>query len=1856
MLNLTGYEATDLIYTGTRTEVYRAIRESDRSVIIKVLRNTHPNFNELVQFRNQFIITRNLEHPNILKPLALERYGNGYALIMPDDGAISLSEYWSRSDYSLTEFFIIAIQLAEVLHYLNLKRIIHKDIKPANILIHPETHQIKLIDFSISTLLPKEQQQLINPNVLEGTLGYISPEQTGRMNRGIDYRSDFYSLGVTFYQLLTGKLPFETDDPMELIHCHIAQMPLSLDLFLDVEGNDYPETISNIIVRLMAKNAEDRYQSALGLKYDLEQCMEQLESIGQIVPFEIGKRDICSRFNIPEKLYGRKSEVSQLLAAFERVSGAETSETLIQKSLPTPSSRFPSSLPSWEGRGWVGLGVDSPSSQSELLLVAGFSGIGKTAVINEVHKPIIKQRGYFIKGKFDQFNRNIPFSAFVIAFRDLMGQLLGETDAQLTQWKTKILAAVGENGQVLIEVIPELEQIIGKQPAVPELSGNGAQNRFNLLFGKFIRVFSNKKHPLVIFIDDLQWADTASLNLMKILMGDRDINYLLILGAYRDNEVFPAHPLMLTLNELERQYDSVERKSSKERTQKEKNSIISTITLKPLDRDNINQLVAETLNCSQNLAEPLAKLIYQKTQGNPFFTTQLLKGLHDDDLIIFNAEYGYWECNLTQVSGAVLTDNVVEFMTSRLDKLSDATQEMLKLAACIGNQFDLNNLAIISEQSSEDVAVNLWEALQEGLLLPITENYKFFQKSEIDNHWYNSISASYRFLHDRVQQAAYSLIYEDRKQTIHLKIGRQLWHNLPEKQQEEQLFTIVNHLNIGGDLICDQIERYRIAQLNLQASHKAKVSIAYETCRSYCYAGQFFLAKESWKENYSLQFDLAIATIEAEYLNHNLLVAQELSQETLEKAQTLLDRIKVRELQILFEINQNKMNEAISLALNTLTLLNINLPVDPPKVRVKIASLRQEIAIPTEEIANLATVKSIQDEEKLAAIRILTNATSAAYIASPTLYPLIILQTIQHCMKYGHSFLAASAYSWYGALLCGVYDEIEAGYEFGKLSLQLLEQFNARTLTAKVINMFNVFVRPWKKHLKEAIADLPTAIQCGFDCGDVEYAFYGAVHYCNYLFYGGIPLEEVSEAQERYLPIIIKAKYEFHEGFLRINQQVVANLLGKTNEPQYLQGSVLDGKNSVSQWLASNIVFLVLCFYEAQTRIAYLFGDPIGALKAGECGWQYRQAAMGTLYVSEHHFYYSLALLANEKLDPQQSDRLAENLAALKNWAEFAPMNFQHKYDLVAAEKMRVSGDFLKVMDLYDRAIAGAKENEYTQEEALANELAAKFYLSWGKEKIAATYMTDAYYCYARWGAKAKTDQLEEKYPQLLTLVLQSTDSAIDPINLQTSTQSFGTLTSTTSVLDFASTIKASQTLSEQIELDALLSNLMQIVLENAGADKGALILNNSSNWQLVAWCDIDKTYLSNISLEKTKNVPQNIINTVKRTGKMVLINQLKEDTTFAGDPYFSQKNPNSLICTTIVHQRKIIGILYLENNLSAEAFTPDRIEVLKLLTSQAAISLENAQLYHRLEDYSHNLETQVKQRTEELQEKNQHLSQTLEQLQRTQTQLIQTEKMSSLGQMVAGIAHEINNPITFISGNINHAREYFQDLFALIDLLINFYETNSREIDADIENKLEEIDLQYLHDDLYKLFDSMQSGSDRIRNIILGLRNFSRLDEAQCKEVNIHEGLDNALMIVQHRLKANTSHPEIAIVKNYGNLPLIQCYANQLNQVFLQIITNAIDVLTISETSSNPEIAIATEMKHDKTVKISIADNGPGMSENIRQKVFDPFFSTKPVGQGTGLGLSTSYQIITEQHGGQLECISQPGVGTEFIIEIPVS
>ncbi|MEG4505480.1 AAA family ATPase [Microcoleus sp. F6_B4] len=1825
-VQIPNYQIISTVYSGSRTLVYRAVRTHDQlPVVIKLLKNEYPTFNELVQFRNQYTIAKNLNSPSIVQTYSLEPYQNGYALVMEDFGGISLYE-WDRKDkntLSLTEFLQIAIALCDSLDILYRERIIHKDIKPSNILINPETKQVKLIDFSIASLLPRETQILINPNVLEGTLAYISPEQTGRMNRGIDYRTDFYSLGVTFYELLTGELPFQSNDPMELVHCHLAKNPPNLS---EIKGSQFSQVLCDIVMKLMAKNAESRYQIALGLKWDLEKCLTQLQVSGQIQSFEIGQRDVCDRFIIPDKLYGREQEVQQLLEAFERV--ANPPESPLGKEGDPPES------PLSKG-GHRGV---------EMMLVAGFSGIGKTVVVHEVHKPIVRQRGYFIKGKFDQFGRNIPFSAFVQAFRDLMGQLLTESDVRLEQWKNQILETVGDNGQVIIEVIPELEKIIGEQPPAVELSGTAAQNRFNLLFQKFTQVFTSAEHPLVIFLDDLQWADSASLKLMQLLMADT--SHLFIIGAYRDNEVNPAHPLMLTLSEIQKNQ-----------------AAINTITLTPLSQSQINHLIADTLKSTENLALPLSQLVYQKTKGNPFFATQFLKALHEEKFIQFNWELGCWQCDLSKINQQALTDDVVEFMALQLEKLPLETQNILKLAACIGNQFDLATLAIVSEQSEVETAANLWKALQEGLILPIGDIYKFYQQESLvishlslvdsqkqmtnDN---GQMTVSYKFLHDRVQQAAYSLIPDDQKQATHYQIGQLLLQQISAQAREERIFEIVNQLNHGTAFITEPTEREELAQLNLIAGRKAKTSTAYQAASEYVKVGLSLLAENTWQQQYEISLAFHELAAEVAMLNGNFEVMEQFIDIVIQQAHYLLEKVNVYCIRIQANISQGKLTDAIAIAQPVLQRFGVTFPETPTPSDLQQEIQEIEELIGDRQIADLVNLPQMRDAEKLAILKIASIISPAAYLTGSALFPLLNTLSVKLSIQYGNTSTSTFGYANYGNILCNFFQVVDTGTQFGSLALQIISKLDAKASKTEVLMLLGLFIVHRNSHIQETLPLLQEGYTTAIEFGNLIFAGYNGHSFCLNSFWCGQSLATLEQDICAYCHSLTQLNQLTTANYCRIYWQPVLNLLGVAEHTTFLSGKALEETEFRPQLQSAKDGYGLYIFHLYKLMLCFLFGEIEPAKNHAIEVRRYFMAGAGL--VSEPVFYLYDSLLTLAQLNPQLDETsealqgVIENQTKLKQWADYAPMNYQHKVDLVAAEKCRVLGQKAEAIEFYDKAITLAKANEYTQEEALANELAAKFYLDWGRQRIAGDYMIEAYYAYARWGAKAKVADLEKRYPQLLRPILEQTRSTLSThetlfaLGSVTYTSSATSSSNVSMALDLATILKASQTISGEIELEKLLSSLLRIALENAGAHKCVLMLSRDGCLLIKGSISegTNAVVLQRIPVEESQDIPLKLIYKVKHDRQTVMLVDATAEPTLANDPYIIRQRPYSILCSPIVHQGKFRGILYLENNLAKGAFTSDRVELLNLLCTQAAISLENARLYEQSQTYA------------------QQLEQAFYDLQQTQLQMIQSEKMSALGNLVAGVAHEINNPVGFISGNLNEAKHTVQDLTEHLDL----YRTQASA--ANIADHADDIDLDYIIEDLPKMIDSMQLGCDRIQDISTSLRTFSRSDKDYKVPFNLHEGIDSTILILKYRLKANDERPAIEVVKDYGNIPAISCFPGQINQVFMNIIANAIDALEESnigrifaKIKANPNrITIQTTLV-DNQVEISIADNGYGMNESVKAKIFDHLFTTKCVGKGTGLGLAIARQIVIEKHGGSIHVNSTLGEGTEFIISLPV-
>jgi len=1477
-----GYKILEELHRGRKRIVYRGQRQADGvPVIIKTLIDEFPAAADIAGLKREYDIIKNLQLEGIAKAYALEQLHKSPALILEDIGGEPLRNLIDANRIDLGVFFEIGIKLSGILAAVHQHNIIHKDIAPKNIIVNLQTQQVQLIDFSIASLLPHESQKISHPNLLEGTLAYMSPEQTGRMNRAIDYRTDFYSLGAAFYEMLTGKLPFDSTDSLELVHAHIAKIPAPPQEL----NADVPPAISHIVMKLLAKNAEDRYQSAHGLQADLETCLAQWQTSGKIDGFVAGQKDFSDRFHIPQKLYGREPEIAALMAAFERVGQGAT----------------------------------------EIMLVSGYSGIGKSALVNEVHKPIVRQRGYFISGKFDQFKRNIPYSAVIQAFQELVRQLLTENENQIAAWKSKLLEALAPNGQVIGEVIPEIELIVGKQPPVPELPPAESQNRFNLVFQRFIQVFTQKDHPLVIFLDDLQWADSATLKLLQVLTTDPNIHYLFLIGAYRDNEVSPSHPLLLTLAEIEKT-----------------GAALSNVTLQPLDLIHLNQFVADVLRSGIEEAKSLSDLLLQKTEGNPFFVTQFLKTLHQEKLLAFDYDERRWRFDLERIQRLGMTDNVVELMAGKIQKLSEPAQRVLKLAACIGNQFDLETLTIVNEQSWRQTAGELWEAVREGLIVPLSGQWAVVsgQLSEQPTTDDDLRTIAYKFLHDRVQQAAYALIPDDRKKAVHLQVGRLILQHSRNGELEEKLFDIVNHLNIGSELMAETGERVKLAGLNLQAGLKAKSSTAYKPTLSYFNSGLNLLGSDGWIAQYDLTFALHRELAECEYLCGNFAQAERGFDLLLSQAKTSLERAEIHNMRIIQYENMAKYVEAVQAGREGLKLFGIALPENGDEKKRAFGAELQAIQnkIGDRTIADLIHLPVMSAPEMKMSMKLLMTAWAPAYIAGDNhLTILISAMMVRLSLEHGNTEASCYGYVTHAITVGTGLGDYKSGYEFGRLALAVNDKFHDLKFRAKAHHMFSCFVNFWRQPIKTCFPHSKEAYRAGLEAGDFVYATYAVIHESWHAFFSGY---ELNQFQKDYSPNVSFLTQIKNHSFAEAQRLILHWGLcfqGLTASRFSFNDATFDEQAYLQTY--NQATFFETFYYVTKLNVHYAFEDYAEAHKMALKAVGVIHALVGTLWMTTLCFYHALSLAAlyaaaDAEKQREYWQKLEALLAQMKNWADNCPENFLHEYLLMAAEAARITGKPAEAMDHYEGAIQSARENGIIQHEALANELYAKFWLNRKNERIAGWYMAEAHYGYQQWGALAKAKDLAQRYPQLI-----SPTRAESRATLADSPTSQLTIGRRLESLDLQTVIKASRVISGEIMLSRLLEKLMRIVIENAGAQKGILLLEKAGELFIEA-------VLHSAPAEASREFSPAVVNYVRRSCESLVVANAASDSRFANDPYVAQNQPQSIFCLPIMHQSKLIGILYLENNLTADAFTPDRIEMMQMLSAQAAISLENARLY----------------------------------------------------------------------------------------------------------------------------------------------------------------------------------------------------------------------------------------------------------------------------------------------------------------------
>ncbi len=1442
----------------------RSLANADGSVLTVLPATQHPTPAILDRLANEYGLKEELDRAWAVRPLELIRDGGRTILVLEDPGGEPLQRSLGEP-LEIGHFLRLAIDITVALGKLHGQGLLHRDIKPANFMVNCADGQARLTGFGIASRVPRERPVPGPPETIAGTLAYMAPEQTGRMNRSIDSRSDLYALGVTFYQMLTGSLPFAADDPMEWVHCHIARKPAPPS----ERSKNIPVPVSEIVMKLLAKTAEERYQSAGGVESDLRYCLGERECKGSIASFALGERDGPDRLLLPEKLYGRAREIQTLLSCFDRI---------------------------------------AKDGATELVLVSGYSGIGKSSVVNELHKVLVESRGLFASGKFDQYKRDIPYSTLAQAFQSLIRPLLAKRDPELAGWREAFCEALGPNGRLIVDLAPELKLIIGDQPSVAELPPHDARRRFQLVFRRFLGVFARPEHPLVLFLDDLQWLDSATLDLLEDLFTQPDVQHLMLIGAYRDNEVDSAHPLIRKLEAI-----------------RKADAVVHEIILAPLAREELGRLIGDALHCEPERVTALTGLIHDKTAGNPFFANQLISVLVEEGLLTFDYGEGRWSWDLSRIHGKSYTDNVVDLMVGKVSRLPVETQRALQLLACMGNSAECTLLEMVSKQPNEEMHDQLLAAVRSGLVFRTEQ--------------------SYTFVHDRIQEAAYSLIPEEARAETHLRIGRLLATCIAAEEREEAIFEIVNQLNRGAALITAQDEREQLAELNLVAGKRAKASTAYAAAQTYITAGCALLPEDCWEHCYALTFSLEFHLAECEFLIGALATAENRLAMLSSRAGRLVEESAVTCLRVSLYTALDRSDRAVEVCLDYLRQAGIQWSAHPTndEIRQEYERIWQQIG--GRPIEDLADLPPMTDPECRATLDVLAAVLTPALFTDENLLCLVVSRMANLSLEHGNSDGSCLAYVWVGSLIAGLrFSDYQAAFRFGRLGYDLVEQRGLKRFQARTYMNFGNVVLPWTRHVRAGRDPLRRAFEAANQSGDLNFAAYCCNHLITNLFAAGDPLDEVQGEAERGLAFAQKIRFGLVIDVNTSQLGLIRTLRGLT--PTFGSFDEEGFDESLFERHLANNAALALAedrYWIRKLQARFFAGAYASAIAASENAERLLWTSRAVFERAEYHFYAALARAAvcNAASAAERAmhlEALAIHFRLLQEWADNCPENFANRAALVAAEIARLEGRELDAEHLYEAAIRSARENGFIHNEALAYELAARFYAARGFKQIADLYLRNARYGYLRWGALGKVRQLDEAYRDLI-----QEDSLPSPTN---------TIGTPVEHLDLATVIKVSQAVSGEIVLENLIDTLMRTAMAQAGAERALLIVTRGQEPRIEAEATTNGATVTVRLVDEAvteRVLPESVLHYVLRTREIVMLDDAAARSPFGVDSYIRQRQARSILCLPLLNQANLVGVLYLENSLSPRVFAPARVPVLKLLASQAAIALENAHLYREV-------------------------------------------------------------------------------------------------------------------------------------------------------------------------------------------------------------------------------------------------------------------------------------------------------------------
>jgi len=1496
MAAIPGYDIDRQLWSGERSLIYRARRRRDGlQVVLKLPRAERPSWHVVGRLNREYEIARGLKTEKAAKPLALEHHHQRPVLVFEDIRGVSLREALSGSK-DLRTLLERSVELADAIGAIHEEGVLHKDINPSNVIWSRETGRLQIIDFSTATSLSQEVPMISNPRSLEGALAYMAPERTGRMNRDVDRRADLYAFGITLYELFSGELPFRMTDPMELVHAHIAVTPRALHTV----DRSVPEVVSAIVMKLLAKSPEARYQTAAAVRADLQACVDRLTEAGTIPEFVIGRDDVFGAFSIPQRLYGREDELRLLVSVCDGVS----------------------------------------KGSKALTLISGHPGIGKSALVHEIFKYANYGHGYFAWGKFDQFQRSVPFSAVVSAFRGLVRELLTEPPDALSAWRAQLEEAFGPNGAIVSEVIPEVELIVGPRPPVPVLNPTEAQNRFNLVFQRLIRVFCRPGHPLTLFLDDLQWADSASLKLIELMLSDSETRCLHLIGAYRDNEISSAHPLSAT-----------------QRHAVETGARVDHIHLGPLHDDDVTQIVVDTLQASSAEVRRLAEHVRAKTSGNPFFVSQFLTALHRKGGLRFDPGAKIWRWEIDAIEALGITENVVLLMVERLASLPPRTRDVMLTCSCMGDQFDLKTLTIILETSVDDAYRALYPAIEEGLVIPLSTA----QPSSEDLNA-RRLVFYYKFLHDRVQQAAHSLLDDEQRRALHARIGRLLFTKLGPAERSERIFELVDHLNTGRAFLGD-LSALDLARLNLEAARKAKDATAYAAAHAYAQAALADMSDDMWTVDYPLAVALHKECAEVEYLTGRLDAAEARIRLLLSRVAAPLEQAEICTLLIALYTLSSRFKEALQAGRDALRLVGVDLPTTDIKAAAEAEMQRALDNVGDHSIASFGDLPEAATPETRMAIKLLAKVGPLCFLADQDLFRVVTIRSVNLTLEQGPAPGAGVGLANHGVLLIAERGDYQSGYEFGKLALAISERLNDLAQKCVASMMLGCVLQHWVHPLSHGHAYQEEAIRVGLDVGELVWVGYVFGWKPFLRLHEGEHLDVVRVESERHLELMRSAQHQFAIRALTACALCVNNLTGRTGA----RGRFTHERTDEAAFLAlcdENAGLTEKCYFlTTKAQVLYLYGDYAGSFDCLERANPLLAYIVGTFTSAMYWFHHSMVRAAlyadaSEAQKRAYREQIAANQRKMDVWRRSCPGNFEDMYLLVEAELLRLDGSLWEAVSTYHKALESSRKYGVVQNQALANELVGRLWLHAGFDEYARAHLDEAAYGYALWGATAKVAAMEEAYPAFVGRE-HSRDRA--PVHEGPPRWRAEAVTDSPEALDLRSIVKASQAISQEIELDKLALRLLQIMKESVGAQLSYLLLSQpGGEFTVVAGVSTDAGAIPDLAYPvplSTRDpatgvtiVPTTVLRYVARTGAELVVHDASKEALFAADPYIQARKPRSILCVPLMSPRELIGALYLENNLATGVFHAGRMDAVNLLAGQIGISLKNAFFYQDIQ------------------------------------------------------------------------------------------------------------------------------------------------------------------------------------------------------------------------------------------------------------------------------------------------------------------